>query len=58
MRAPGMSFMKMPIFTWTALCTNVLIVATFPILTATLALLSLDRYVGTNFSPMILVAIR
>jgi len=49
MRAPGMSFMKMPIFTWTALCTNVLIVATFPILTATLALLSLDRYVGTNF---------
>ena len=49
MRAPGMSFMKMPIFTWTSLCTNILIVATFPILTATLALLSLDRYVGTNF---------
>jgi cytochrome o ubiquinol oxidase subunit 1 len=49
MRAPGMTFMKMPVFTWTALCTNVLIVATFPILTATLALLSLDRYVGTNF---------
>ncbi|CDZ26982.1 cytochrome o ubiquinol oxidase subunit I [Neorhizobium galegae] len=49
MRAPGMTFMKMPIFTWTSLCTNVLIVATFPILTATLALLSLDRYVGTNF---------
>jgi cytochrome o ubiquinol oxidase subunit I len=49
MRAPCMSFMKMPVFTWTSLCTNVLIVATFPILTATLALLSLDRYVGTNF---------
>ncbi|MFQ0812397.1 cytochrome ubiquinol oxidase subunit I [Brucella anthropi] len=49
MRAPGMSFMKMPVFTWTSLCTNVLIVATFPILTATLALLSLDRYAGTNF---------
>ncbi|SOC46230.1 cytochrome bo3 quinol oxidase subunit 1 apoprotein [Rhizobium subbaraonis] len=49
MRAPGMSFMKMPIFTWTSLCTNILIVATFPILTATLALLSLDRYAGTNF---------
>ncbi|WJH41863.1 cytochrome o ubiquinol oxidase subunit I [Aliirhizobium terrae] len=49
MRAPGMSFMKMPVFTWTSLCTNILIVATFPILTATLALLSLDRYVGTNF---------
>ncbi len=49
MRAPGMTFMKMPIFTWTSLCTNILIVATFPILTATLALLSLDRYAGTNF---------
>src|SRR6059058_5095454 len=49
MRAPGMTMMKMPIFTWTALCTNVLIVAAFPVLTAVLALLSLDRYVGTNF---------
>ncbi|WP_439872822.1 cytochrome o ubiquinol oxidase subunit I [Rhizobium leguminosarum] len=49
MRAPGMTFMKMPVFTWTALCTNVLIVASFPILTATLALLTLDRYAGTNF---------
>ncbi|MGJ7494122.1 cytochrome o ubiquinol oxidase subunit I [Variovorax sp. RT4R15] len=49
MRAPGMGLMKMPIFTWTALCTNVLIVAAFPVLTAVLALLSLDRYVGTNF---------
>ena len=49
MRAPGMGFMKMPIFTWTALCSNVLIVATFPVLGATLALLTLDRYLGTNF---------
>jgi cytochrome o ubiquinol oxidase subunit 1 len=49
MRAPGMTMMKMPIFTWTSLCTNVLIVASFPILTATLALLSLDRYAGTHF---------
>ncbi|MBB3659031.1 cytochrome o ubiquinol oxidase subunit 1 [Rhizobium sp. BK650] len=49
MRAPGMTFMKMPVFTWTSLCTNILIVASFPILTATLALLSLDRYAGTNF---------
>ncbi|OLP53665.1 cytochrome o ubiquinol oxidase subunit I [Rhizobium rhizosphaerae] len=49
MRAPGMTMMKMPVFTWTSFCTNILIVATFPILTATLALLSLDRYVGTNF---------
>lgn len=49
MRAPGMTMMKMPVFTWTALCTNVLIVAAFPVLTAVLAMLSLDRYVGTNF---------
>jgi cytochrome o ubiquinol oxidase subunit 1 len=49
MRAPGMKMMQMPVFTWTALCTNILIVAAFPVLTAVLALLSLDRYVGTNF---------
>lgn len=49
MRAPGMSMMKMPVFTWTSLCTNVLIVAAFPVLTAVLLLLSLDRYAGTNF---------
>jgi cytochrome o ubiquinol oxidase subunit 1 len=49
MRAPGMTMMKMPVFTWTSLCTNVLIVAAFPVLTAVLALLSLDRYIGTNF---------
>ena len=49
MRAPGMTLMRMPIFTWTALCSNILIVASFPILTATLALLTLDRYAGTNF---------
>nr|WP_315384390.1 cytochrome o ubiquinol oxidase subunit I [uncultured Sphingomonas sp.] len=49
MRAPGMGLMKMPIFTWTALATNILIVAAFPVLTAVLAMLSLDRYVGTHF---------
>jgi len=49
MRAPGMTMMKLPVFTWTTLCANVLIVAAFPVLTATLALLSLDRYVGTHF---------
>ncbi|QPF73590.1 cytochrome o ubiquinol oxidase subunit I [Roseateles sp. DAIF2] len=49
MRAPGMTLMKMPVFTWTSLCTNVLIVVSFPVLTATLVLLSLDRYLGTNF---------
>ncbi|WP_027056215.1 cytochrome o ubiquinol oxidase subunit I [Mesorhizobium erdmanii] len=49
MRAPGMTLMRMPVFTWTSLCTNVLIVASFPVLTAVLSLLALDRYVGTNF---------
>lgn len=49
MRAPGMEMMKMPVFTWTALCTNVLIVAAFPVLTAVLAMLSMDRMLGTNF---------
>ena len=44
MRAPGMKLMDMPIFTWTCTWANVLIVASFPILTATLALLTLDRY--------------
>ncbi|QHE85390.1 cytochrome o ubiquinol oxidase subunit I [Hydrogenophaga sp. BPS33] len=49
MRAPGMNLMKMPVFVWTSLCTNALIVASFPVLTAALVLMSLDRYVGTNF---------
>ncbi len=49
MRAPGMPLMKMPVFTWAALCTNVLIIVSFPILTVTVALLTLDRYLGTHF---------
>ncbi|MGQ0622804.1 MAG: cytochrome o ubiquinol oxidase subunit I [Panacagrimonas sp.] len=49
MRAPGMTMMKMPVFTWTALCTNILIVAAFPVLTAALAFLSLDRYLDMRF---------
>src|SRR5215216_3332706 len=49
MRAPGMTLMKMPVFCWTTLASNAIIVTIFPVLTATLALLSLDRYVGTHF---------
>ena len=49
MRAPGMTMMKMPVFCWTALCSNVLAIAIFPALTAAFFLLMLDRYVGTNF---------
>jgi cytochrome o ubiquinol oxidase subunit 1 len=49
MRAPGMSYMRMPVFCWTSLAANLLIVAAFPILTATFAMLLLDRYLGFHF---------
>src|SRR6185369_9829276 len=49
MRAPGMNYLRMPVFCWTALATNLLIVAAFPVLTATLAMLTLDRYLGFHF---------
>jgi cytochrome o ubiquinol oxidase subunit 1 len=49
LRAPGMTMMRMPIFTWTTLCANMLIVAAFPILTVTLAMLGLDRTLGMHF---------
>jgi cytochrome o ubiquinol oxidase subunit 1 len=49
MRAPGMGLMRMPMFCWTALASNLLIVAAFPVLTATLAMLTLDRYLGFHF---------
>lgn len=49
LRAPSMKLMQMPVFTWTSLCTSVLIIAAFPILTATLALLTGDRYLGMHF---------
>jgi cytochrome o ubiquinol oxidase subunit 1 len=49
MRAPGMGYSRMPIFTWTALASNLLIIAAFPILTATLGMLLLDRYLGFHF---------
>src|ERR1700742_3868174 len=48
-RAPGMSYMRMPVFCWTALAANLLVVAAFPVLTATLAMLLLDRYLGFHF---------
>jgi cytochrome o ubiquinol oxidase subunit 1 len=49
MRAPGMSYTRMPVFCWTALASNLLIVAAFPILTAVTAMLLLDRYLGFHF---------
>jgi cytochrome o ubiquinol oxidase subunit I len=48
-RAQGMGYMRMPVFCWTALASNLMIVAVFPILTATLAMLLLDRYLGFHF---------
>ena len=49
MRAPGMTMMKMPIFCWASFCSNILILTSFPILTASVAMLTLDRYLGTHF---------
>lgn len=49
LRTPGMTWMTLPIFTWTILVTTVLIMLAFPVLTVTLALLSLDRYLGMHF---------
>jgi cytochrome o ubiquinol oxidase subunit 1 len=48
-RAPGMGYMRMPVFCWTALASNLLIVAAFPVLTATFAMLLLDRYLDFHF---------
>ncbi len=49
LRAPGMTYMRMPVFCWTALCSSMLIVAAFPVLTATFGMLLLDRYAGMHF---------
>src|SRR6185312_13101581 len=49
MRAPGMTLMRMPIFIWTALSSMLLVIFAFPILTVTLALLSLDRTLMMHF---------
>lgn len=49
MRCPGMTLMRMPVFTWTALCANILIIVAFPVLTVTLGMLALDRYLDFHF---------
>jgi cytochrome o ubiquinol oxidase subunit 1 len=49
LRAPGMTYMRMPVFCWTAFAANLLIVAAFPVLTATFIMLLLDRYLGMHF---------
>lgn len=49
MRAPGMTLMRMPVFSWTALATNIIALTSFPVLTVAIALLTFDRYLGTHF---------
>ncbi|MFX3625022.1 MAG: cytochrome aa3 quinol oxidase subunit I [Ectobacillus sp.] len=49
MRAPGMTLMKMPMFTWAVLVTNLIVVTVFPVLTVALAMGTMDRLFGTNF---------
>lgn len=49
MRAPGMSLTRMPIFIWATLMNSILITTVFPILTITIFMLAMDRYLGTHF---------
>lgn len=49
MRAPGVTMMRLPIFTWATLIVSILIVLAFPAITVSLILLMFDRYIGTGF---------
>ncbi|MGH7720816.1 MAG: cytochrome c oxidase subunit I, partial [Gemmatimonadaceae bacterium] len=53
MRAPGMHFMRMPIFTWMSFITQFLIALAFPIITVALTFLMFDRFFGTNFYALV-----
>lgn len=48
-RAPGMTFLRMPIFTWNALCTSILLIFAMPPLTVAALMLAADRYLGFHF---------
>ena len=48
-RAPGLKLMAMPLFTWTALCTSILMIFAMPPLTIATAQLALDRYLDFHF---------
>ncbi|MEO7954943.1 MAG: cbb3-type cytochrome c oxidase subunit I [Polaromonas sp.] len=48
-RAPGMTLLRMPLFTWTALCTAILMIFAMPPLTVAMAQLALDRYLGFHY---------
>ncbi|OBS10930.1 cbb3-type cytochrome c oxidase subunit I [Acidihalobacter prosperus] len=49
MRAPGMTWGRIPVFTWTSMASNIIALTSFPVLGVTLALLTFDRYLGTHF---------
>ena len=49
MRAPGLSLMRLPLFTWMTLVTSILLVLAFPVITVALIELMFDRFFGTNF---------
>ncbi len=49
LRAPGMKLLRMPLFVWGTLSTNVLMILSFPVITGALFLLTLDRYLGMHF---------
>lgn len=48
MRCPGMTLMRMPMFTWSTLCSMILVVISFPVLNITLGMLFFDRFFGTH----------
>ena len=52
MRAPGMSLMRMPMFTWMAFIVQFLLILAFPVITIALVFLQFDRFFGTNFYTM------
>ncbi len=49
MRAPGMTLMRMPMFTWMSFVVQFLVILAFPVITAALFFLQFDRFFGTNF---------
>ncbi len=49
MRAPGMRLLRMPMFCWMSMITQILLLLAFPVITLALVFLMLDRYFGTHF---------
>ena len=49
LRAPGMTFMKMPLFVWTWFITAYLLIAVMPVLAGAVTMLLTDKYFGTSF---------